>query len=117
MRYNIEQLDEETGSYLLLTPSDQFSIDVQIAFDSEVLSVQNASLSSLLDFEKNISMCRTFVFIKEIKALLKNGLIKGGDLDNAIVIYDGTFGFSSEWWTSRVYGSLFGGLIGSLLRK
>ncbi len=85
---NIEYVDAETGSYLMLMPADSFGVNVQIAFNSEVLSVQHASLESLSDFKTEVSMCRTFVFIKEIENLLKHGLIKGGDLDNAIVIYD-----------------------------
>ena len=86
--HEVEYFDAETGSFLRLLPSDSFSVHVQIAFDSDVLPVQNASLENLSDFEKELSMCRTFVFIKEIESLLKTGLIKGGDLDNAIVIYD-----------------------------
>lgn len=85
---NIEYYDAETGSYLILMPSDRFSVHVQIAFDSEVLPVQKAFLENLSDFKDEVSMCRTFVFIREIESLLKTGLIKGGDLDNAIVIYD-----------------------------
>lgn len=85
---NIEYFDAETGSYLILMPSERFSVHVQIAFDSEILPVQNAFLENLSDFKDEVSMCRTFVFIKEIESLLKTGLIKGGDLDNAIVIYD-----------------------------
>lgn len=85
---NIEYFDTETGSYLILMPSDRFSINVQIAFNSEVLSMQSASLENLSDFKDEVSMCRTFVFIKEIENLLETGLIKGGDLDNAIVVYD-----------------------------
>ena len=88
MDHEVEYFDAETGSFLRLLPSDSFSVHVQIAFDSDVLPVQNASLENLSDFEKELSMCRTFVFIKEIESLLKTGLIKGGDLDNAIVIYD-----------------------------
>lgn len=85
---NIEYFDAETGSYLILMPSDRFSVHVQIAFDSEILPVQKAFLENLSDFRDEVSMCRTFVFIREIENLLKTGLIKGGDLDNAIVIYD-----------------------------
>ncbi|SFK44633.1 UDP-3-O-[3-hydroxymyristoyl] N-acetylglucosamine deacetylase [Porphyromonadaceae bacterium KH3CP3RA] len=85
---NIEYFDAETGSCLMLMPSDRFSVHVQIAFDSEVLPVQKAFLENLSDFKDEVSMCRTFVFIREIESLLKTGLIKGGDLDNAIVIYD-----------------------------
>lgn len=84
----IEYLDAETGSYLKLLPSDEFAVEVQIAFDSAVLPVQHATLEHLSDFVGDISMCRTFVFIKEIEQLLKHGLIKGGDLNNAIVIND-----------------------------
>ena len=85
---SVEYVDAETGSYLKLLPADHFSVEVQIAFDSAVLPVQHASMEDLSDFATDISMCRTFVFIKEIEQLLKHGLIKGGDLDNAIVIND-----------------------------
>ena len=88
VKQHIEYVDAETGSYLKLLPADHFSVGVQIVFDSAVLPVQHASLEHLSDFTTEISMCRTFVFIKEIEQLLKHGLIKGGDLDNAIVIND-----------------------------
>ena len=65
--HDINYSDTETGSYLKLIPADKFSVDVQIEFDSEVLSVQNAFLDNLSDFKDEISMCRTFVFIKEIE--------------------------------------------------
>lgn len=84
----IEFYDETTTSRLLLSPSENFSIHTQISFDSVILDVQSASLENLSDFNRNFSMCRTFVFVKEIETLLKHGLIKGGNLDNAIVIYD-----------------------------
>lgn len=86
--HSIEYFDTETGSYLKLLPADKLSVEVQIEFNSEVLPVQNALLEELSDFKDEISMCRTFVFVKEIESLLKTGLIKGGDLDNAIVIHD-----------------------------
>lgn len=84
----IEYIDSETGSHLILLPADTFSVHVQISFDSEILDVQNAHMQKLSDFTAEFSKCRTFVFIKEIEGLLKEGLIKGGDLDNAIVIYE-----------------------------
>lgn len=84
----IEYIDTETGSHLMLFPAERFSVHVQISFDSEILDVQSAYMEELSHFAGQISMCRTFVFIKEIEALLTKGLIKGGDLDNAIVIYD-----------------------------
>jgi len=84
----IECFDEASGSHLILLPADEFNIQCQISFDSAVLSVQSARLNHLSDFHKEIAMCRTFVFVREIEPLLKKGLIKGGDLDNVIVIYD-----------------------------
>lgn len=78
----------ENGSSIVMLPDDDFSVNVLISFDSPVLSNQYASLDSLEDYEKEIASCRTFVFVRELEALLKNNLIKGGDLENAIVIYD-----------------------------
>lgn len=84
----VECIDEASGSHLILLPADEFNIQCQISFDSAVLSVQSARLNNLSEFNKELAMCRTFVFVREIAPLLKKGLIKGGDLDNAIVIYD-----------------------------
>jgi len=88
VRKKIEYSNPEKGSKITILPDDHFSIDVHIGFDSPVLSNQFASLSSLDDYEKEISAARTFVFVREIEPLLKMNLIKGGDLKNAIVIYD-----------------------------
>ncbi|WP_329904262.1 bifunctional UDP-3-O-[3-hydroxymyristoyl] N-acetylglucosamine deacetylase/3-hydroxyacyl-ACP dehydratase [Porphyromonas pogonae] len=76
------------GSRIILLPDEKFGIDVHISFDSSVLSNQYAVLDDLADFDEQISKARTFVFVREIKQLLAHGLIKGGDLDNALVIYD-----------------------------
>lgn len=84
----IEYRDESSDSHLLLLPSETFEIHTQIWFDSEVLNVQSAVMRDVSDFQTEIAPSRTFVFIKEIEYLLQKGLIKGGDLDNAIVIYD-----------------------------
>lgn len=84
----IEYHDETSGAHLVLLPSDKLEIHTQIYFDSEVLNVQSAAMHNISEFMSDIAPCRTFVFIKEIEALLQKGLIKGGDLDNAIVIYD-----------------------------
>lgn len=84
----IEYHDEVSGTRMLLTPADKFSIYTQISFDSDILDVQSAKLDGLSEFNQEIAMCRTFVFVREVEELLKHGLIKGGDLDNAIVIYD-----------------------------
>lgn len=84
----IEVRDDETGSSIVLLPDDQFSVNVLISFHSEVLNNQYASLENLEDFPEEIADSRTFVFVREIEPLLNLGLIKGGDLDNAIVIYE-----------------------------
>ncbi len=88
VRDRIEYTNKETGTSIVLLPDDQLSVLTLIDFDSSVLSNQFASLNNLSDFATDIAACRTFVFVKEIEPLLKNNLIKGGDLDNAIVIYD-----------------------------
>lgn len=88
IKRKMEIRDEETGASLLLLPDDDFCIDTHIDFDSPVLSNQFASLNNLSQFKDEISACRTFVFVREIEPLVKNNLIKGGALDNAIVIYD-----------------------------
>jgi len=84
----VRVFDDKTGSYLVLLPDDKFSIQTHIDFDSPVLKPQDALLINFADFEKHIASSRTFVFVREIEPLLYNNLIKGGDLDNAIVIYD-----------------------------
>lgn len=88
VKQKIEVKDENTGASLLVLPDDDFSIDVKIQFDSQILPNQFASLDNLSEFPEQISASRTFVFVREIEPLLKRDLIKGGDLDNAIVIYD-----------------------------
>ena len=88
VRKKIEYTIPETGAKIILLPDDTFSVDVHIAFDSAVLNNQFASLSSLDDFATEIGSARTFVFVREIEQLVKLNLIKGGDLKNAIVIYD-----------------------------
>jgi len=88
IKKKIEIKDETTGASLLILPDDQFSVNVLISFDSPILSNQYATLENLDDFESEIAASRTFVFVREIESLMKANLIKGGDLDNAIVIYD-----------------------------
>jgi UDP-3-O-[3-hydroxymyristoyl] N-acetylglucosamine deacetylase/3-hydroxyacyl-[acyl-carrier-protein] dehydratase len=78
----------ETGTELIAYPDDHFSMDVLISYNSVVLGNQFASFNSTSDFAKEIAPCRTFVFVRELEMLLKNNLVKGGDLDNAIVIMD-----------------------------
>ncbi len=80
--------NEQTGSEIIALPYDDYSLNVLISFESTVLNNQFASLNSLSDFKNEIANCRTFVFLHELEFLLKNNLVKGGDLDNAIVIMD-----------------------------
>ncbi len=84
----IEVRDDETGSVITILPDEQFSITAMIAFQSKVLSSQFATLDDMGNFEKEIAPARTFCFVREIEMMLAAGLIKGGDLDNAIVIYE-----------------------------
>jgi UDP-3-O-[3-hydroxymyristoyl] N-acetylglucosamine deacetylase/3-hydroxyacyl-[acyl-carrier-protein] dehydratase len=88
VKHKIEVKDENTGSSLIILPDDKFSINVLISFNSPVLSNQFATLNDMSEFPSEIAASRTFVFVREVETLLTNGLIKGGDLDNAIVIYD-----------------------------
>ncbi len=80
--------DELTGTELLALPADEFQVTTMIDFRSDVLGQQYANLDRLADYEKEIANCRTFVFLHELESLLSQNLIKGGDLDNAIVIVD-----------------------------
>lgn len=80
--------DEVTGTELLALPADEFEATVMIDFNSTVLGLQFAALHRLADYVTEIAPCRTFVFVHELEKLLEMGLIKGGDLDNAIVITD-----------------------------
>lgn len=88
VRQKIEVVDEETGSKLTLLPDDRFCINSFIEFESKYIPNQSASLDNLEDFTKEIASARTFVFVREVQKLRDAGLIKGGDLDNAIVIYE-----------------------------
>lgn len=88
IKKKIEFKDEATGSSIIILPDEQFSITAMISFDSQFLNSQFATLDNMADFSEEIASARTFVFVREIEPLLKAGLIKGGDLDNAIVIYE-----------------------------
>ena len=88
VRRKIEVKDEESGSKLILLPDENFCVNSFIEFESKYIPNQSATLDDLTQFEKEIASCRTFVFVREIQQLLGAGLIKGGDLDNAIVIYE-----------------------------
>ena len=88
IKRKIEFRDDKTGSSIIILPDEQFSLTAMISFDSEFIGSQFATLDNMEDFGKEIAPARTFVFVREIEPLLKMGLIKGGDLDNAVVIYE-----------------------------
>lgn len=84
-----EYYDEISGSCLRVQPADRFAVDSTIEFpDSQFVQRQSATLEHMSDFPEKIASARTFVFVREIEALLNMGLIKGGDLSNALVIYE-----------------------------
>ena len=88
VRKKIEVSDPETGSKLTLLPDDYLCIHSFIEFDSQYIPNQSASMEGLEEFEKEIAPARTFVFVRDVLNLHKAGLIKGGNLNNAVVIYE-----------------------------
>ena len=88
IKSKIEIKDEKTGSSIIILPDEKFSLNVLVHYDSDILFNQYATLEDMEDFKAEIASSRTFVFVRELEALLNLGLIKGGDLDNAIVIYE-----------------------------
>ena len=88
IKSKIEIKDENTGHSIIILPDEKFSLNVLIHYDSNILFNQYATLEDMKDFKKDIASSRTFVFVRELESLLNLGLIKGGDLDNAIVIYE-----------------------------
>ncbi|MCD8407408.1 bifunctional UDP-3-O-[3-hydroxymyristoyl] N-acetylglucosamine deacetylase/3-hydroxyacyl-ACP dehydratase [Tenacibaculum dicentrarchi] len=84
----ISYKDQETGSEIILMPADEYQVTTMVDFDTKVLGTQNATLNKITDFKQEISEARTFSFLHEIEMLLDNNLIKGGDLNNAIVYVD-----------------------------
>ncbi len=80
--------DEKSGSEITVIPSENYQITAMVDYDTKVLGTQNASLSKLSEFKDNFSNARTFSFLHEIEMLLEENLIKGGDLNNAIVYVD-----------------------------
>ena len=84
----ITYVDEESGSEMIIMPSKEYQITTMVDFGTKVLGTQNATLNNIHDFKEDISNARTFSFLHEIEMLLEHGLIKGGDLNNAIVYVD-----------------------------
>ena len=87
IRKKIEVRDDETGSVITILPDNDFSITAMCSFHSQFVNSQFATLDNIKNYTKEIAPARTFVFVQDILPLLEANLIKGGDLDNAIVIY------------------------------
>ena len=88
IRKKIEVKDEDSGSVITILPDDQFSITAMCSFESKFINSQFATLDNPEKYAEEIAPARTFVFVRDIEPLLKANLIKGGDLDNAIVMYE-----------------------------
>ncbi|NAS30532.1 bifunctional UDP-3-O-[3-hydroxymyristoyl] N-acetylglucosamine deacetylase/3-hydroxyacyl-ACP dehydratase [Flavobacteriaceae bacterium R38] len=84
----ISYTDEESGSEITIIPADEYQVTTMVDFGTKVLGTQNATLKHLSDFKDEISNARTFSFLHELEMLLEHGLIRGGDLNNAIVYVD-----------------------------
>ncbi|CCG53369.1 Bifunctional enzyme : UDP-3-O-[3-hydroxymyristoyl] N-acetylglucosamine deacetylase and (3R)-hydroxymyristoyl-[acyl carrier protein] dehydratase [Flavobacterium indicum GPTSA100-9 = DSM 17447] len=84
----ISYTDEATGSEITVIPSDHYCVTAMVDFGTKVLGTQNATMKNIAEFKTEIADSRTFSFLHELEALLNNGLIKGGDLNNAIVYVD-----------------------------
>ncbi len=88
IKEKIEIFDEKSGAQITALPDDDYRLNVMISFPTQVLNNQFATLNSISDFKTEVAKCRTFVFLHELEILMKMNLIKGGELDNAIVIID-----------------------------
>ena len=84
----IRYFDKETGSEIIAIPSENFQLDVTIDYNSQTLGVQNSTLNNISDFTKEIASSRTFCFLHDLEKLLEKNLIKGGDINNAIVVVE-----------------------------
>ncbi len=88
VKENISFTDEATGSEILVMPCDDYQVTTMVDFGTKVLGTQNATMKNISVFKTEIANARTFSFLHELESLLENGLIKGGDLNNAIVYVD-----------------------------
>lgn len=96
--------DEATGSEILVMPSDDYQVTAMVDFGTKVLGTQNATMKSIADFKDEIANSRTFSFLHELESLLENGLIKGGDLNNAIVYVDKEISDSTMESLKKAFG-------------
>ncbi len=88
VKQNISYIDPETGSEMIIMPSDRYQITCMVDFGTKVLGTQNAYLKDISEFKEQIASARTFSFLHELEMLLRQGLIKGGNLNNAIIFVD-----------------------------
>lgn len=88
IKKKIEVKDEESGSCITILPDENFSITAMCSFESKFINSQFATIENVDEFAKEIAPARTFVFVRDIEPLINANLIKGGDMDNAIVIYE-----------------------------
>ena len=88
IKKKIEVKDEESGSCITILPDENFSITCMCSFESKFINSQFATIEDVADFAEEVAPARTFVFVRDIEPLLNANLIKGGDMDNAIVIYE-----------------------------
>ena len=88
VRENITYIDEETGSEITVIPADEYQVTTMVDFGTKILGTQNATLKHISEFKDDFASARTFSFLHELEAMLEHGLIKGGDLNNAIVYVD-----------------------------
>lgn len=88
LKETVEIRNEEKGSVVRIEPAEEFSYSIMVDFNSRVLGVQSAEWNDTVLYPEEIGVCRTFVFFHEIEYLFNNGLVKGGDVDNAIVIVE-----------------------------
>ncbi len=104
VKENISYKDEETGSEIVLMPADDYQITTLVDFGTTILGTQNAFLNDVSDFKEHISEARTFSFLHELEMLLDNNLIKGGDLNNAIVYVDKVISDDTMEKLKKVFG-------------
>jgi UDP-3-O-[3-hydroxymyristoyl] N-acetylglucosamine deacetylase/3-hydroxyacyl-[acyl-carrier-protein] dehydratase len=100
----ISFVDEASGSEIMVMPSDHYSVTTMVDFGTKILGTQNATMKSISEFKTEISNARTFSFLHELESLLENGLIKGGDLNNAIVYVDKDISDSTMESLKKAFG-------------
>lgn len=103
LKTNLSYEDPEKKVEMLAVPQDEFRITVMVDYNSEVLGTQHATMYNVREFKADIAMCRTFVFLHELEQLLKHNLIKGGDLDNAVVLVDRPIPNETLEYLSKVF--------------